>query len=150
MVYGISQKFIALAVALVAFTAPAMADVSCSGDELSGAVSSSAATSALTSALNGTTINGATEAQLMGAYAAAVKSDPTLASELAGIIALGRPDVIEGLNKSVGEVCPMAVKELQKKIEETAMNPTADQLAALANAEGTAPAAGEAGEGSPQ
>lgn len=151
MVQGISQKFVALAVALVAFTAPALADVSCTGEQLTGEVSATAVTSALSSALgSGTTINGATEEQLISAYASVVKADPTMASELAGIIALGRPDAIEGLTQSVAEVCPLAVEALKQKIDTTAMNPTADQLAALANAEGTAPAAGDAGEGSPE
>jgi len=157
MFQAFAPKSALLLVLLAGFSAPALAEgVNCLGEKMAADVSAPTATSALTAALGGTTINAASPDQLLTAYTSLVKADPTLASELAGIVALARPDVIESLSKTVAEVCPLAAESLKLKIDETAMNPSADQLAALANAEGTAPAAGditeapEANEGSPQ
>jgi hypothetical protein len=143
-----SSKVLAVVLVTGLFSSSAQADsVSCSGEALATGVTASAASSALGAALGGVSLANATAAQLSAAYAAAVTSNAGMASDIASLMALGRPDQIASIEDAVKGSCPQAAPAILKKIAETASNPTADQLAALANQEGAAPAAGD--EGSP-
>ena len=131
------------AVALMSVNAaPAFANDVCqlsSSQKISPAQASSALQAALPS---GATLGTSSSEQLIEAFKAASKDNAGYAAELASLIAVARPDTLASLKSAVTEVCPTTAKSIIEAVEESAANPTPDQLAALATSEGVAPAAG--------
>jgi hypothetical protein len=150
-----SVKIIGLVIALAAFiSAPASAAElggECSVQQFSGDYTPTQALSALNGELGaGGNLNTASDADVMAAFGKAIGANKSITVALASVIAAGRPDLVDQLNGQISALCPTAAATLMQAIEEAANNPTPDQLAAIANDSGAAPAAGGAGgDGSP-
>lgn len=91
---------------------------------------------------SGVTLGTGSEADIIDAFKAASRNNHGYAGELASLIAIGRPDLIEPLREAVGSLCSANAEAILRRIAVALGNPTADQLAAIATTDGTSPAAG--------
>ncbi len=98
----------------------------------------------------GVTLATGSEADILDAFKSASRSHHGYAAEIASLIAIGRPDLIESLRDAVGTLCAANAEIVLRKIAQARGNPTADQLAAIATTDGTSPAAGSDPDGSAQ
>lgn len=147
---GITFIFAAALALTTVAVAPAMAVSSVCAAPSGAAVAPSVAAQALQSSLpSGVTMGSATEAQVIAAYKDASSKNEGYAGALASIVAVGRPDLVAALSSAVKEICPSSADVIIQQINESASNPTADQLAAIAASEGVAPAAGGEGDAGP-
>lgn len=137
-----SLRVVMLAAGLVAASfVPAMAAPESVQTE--SVVSASEAAAALKANMpQGVTLGGATSEQLIAAFEKTAKQNPSLAAELAALVAAARPDMVEGLRQSINSNFPETAQAIIEKMDQAASNPSADQLAAIAQSEGSAPAAG--------
>jgi hypothetical protein len=150
-----SNKIIGLAIALFTVLAvPAQAATTaseCSVASMNGNFTPAQALSALNAQMGGAGgLNTASDADVLAAFGKAVAADKSITVALASVIAAGRPDLVEQLNAQVAQLCSGSSQALLEMIEQAANEPTPDQLAAIANEIGAAPAAGFVGaDGSP-
>lgn len=144
---GIRIAALAIGLALTGL-GPAKADdgeISC---EEVGVVTPAEAASALQGSLpDSVTLGTGSEADIIAAFKDASAKNHGYASEIAGLIAIGRPDLIDALRDSVQSICAANAQIILNKIDQSAANPSADQLAALATATTSAPAAGPDDDG---
>lgn len=147
---GITFIFAAALALTTVAVVPAMAASPVCSAPSGTSVSPSVAAQALQGSLpTGVTMGSATEAQVVAAYKDASSKNEGYAGALASIVAVGRPDLVEALSSAVKEVCPSNAEVIMEQINESASNPTADQLAAIAASEGVAPAAGGEADAGP-
>ncbi len=147
---GITFIFAAALALTTVAVAPAMAVSSICVAPSGSSVSPSVAAQALQGSLpSGVTMGSATETQVVAAYKDASSKNEGYAGALASIVAVGRPDLVAALSSAVKEICPSSAEGIIEQINESASNPTADQLAAIAASEGVAPAAGGEGDAGP-
>ena len=90
----------------------------------------------------------ASKNDILSAYQIAVAANDSELANIAALIAIARPDLVDNI-KEISRTLPTAdEKDVLAKIQAAITEPTGDQLAALATDSGTAPAAGpEAGDG---
>lgn len=98
---------------------------------------------------NDVSISSADEEILINGFVAASREDPSLATDIASIIVAGRPELVEPLRGQVERLCPDQASAIMQEVEESATSPSPEDLAALVNEEGAAPAAGDDGEDDP-
>ena len=131
-----SFKFVMLAVLAAGIVAmPAMA-----GD----AVSSQQAVKMLQQAMGpAKSLSSGDKADIMAAFTHATGQNPDLLQELATLIAVARPDLVTDLKSTIQLIRPELAQQIIDQMEQASINPSVDQLAALANLEGAAPASGD-------
>lgn len=104
------------------------------------------AAEALQQALGSTKILGTSEGpEVLQAFESAAIDNPALLSEMAVLLAVARPELVAEIKKSIRLLTPVDAESVIKTMEQASINPTVDQLAALAGLEGAAPAASSGG-----
>ncbi len=79
---------------------------------------------------------------ILAALEKAATAKPAQLQEMATLVVVARPDLTEGVKALIAKLNPQNAEEMTKAIETASVNPTVDQLAALAKAEGASPASG--------
>lgn len=98
---------------------------------------------------SGTTLGAGSEEDILAAFKDSMDKNPAAIGDIAALIAVARPDLLDGLTNAVRESCSANANAIIAKIQEAAANPTADQLAAIATTDGIAPAAGPEADAEP-
>jgi hypothetical protein len=91
------------------------------------------------------TISSADEAVLLQGFEAAIAGEPAAAGSVASIIAAGRPELVDQLRTPIEKICPDLASAIMEDVEDSANSPSPEELSALVNEEGSAPAAGDDG-----
>lgn len=139
--------FLVLMLLLVGAT-PARAGSGGFCSDISSTTPADAAVALRGSLPSGTSLGGAAQSILISAFETAAEKNPGYIVEVGSLIAIGRPDTIDALRQSVHRICVANAELIWNKILLALQNPTAEQLAAIASADGVSPAAGEDGDGS--
>lgn len=92
----------------------------------------------------GKSITGSDASDILAALTTAAARRPDMLTEMAALIAVARPDIMADLKKAIAQINPASADSIIRLIEQASINPTIDQLAALAGVE-TAPAADSSG-----
>lgn len=108
-----------------------------------------AATMFQSSLPSGVTLGAGSEDEILGAFSQSMLNNPAAIGDIAALIAVARPDLVDGLTNAVRESCSANANLIITKIQEASANPTADQLAAIAATDGVAPAAGPEADAEP-
>lgn len=127
-------KLLFLSAALsVAFMVPAGA----------GPAETTSAAQALQQALGNTKVISSGEGpEVLQALEAAAISKPDLLGEIAALVAVARPELVADIKKSIRLLAPQNAAAVIRFMEQASINPSVDQLAALAALEGISPASG--------
>ena len=104
---------------------------------------SEAATALKQSLPSGSSLSMASPETVLAALSTAAAKNPEMLDQLAILVSVARPDLSEDLRQIVAEFSPSGVDAIMDKVDEASSNPAADQLAAIAEIEGAAPAAGD-------
>lgn len=93
------------------------------------------------------TISGGEGQDVLAALEKAAQAKPALLQEMAILVVVARPDLTDGVKALVARLNPVQAAEMLRAIETASVNPTVDQLAALAQAEGSGPASNGGADG---
>lgn len=92
---------------------------------------------------SGKTLGSGEGADVLAAFSAAARQNPGLLAEMAALIAVARPDLVDSLKETIRRISPEGAASIIESMEQASINPSIDQLTSLASLEGIAPASGE-------
>lgn len=102
-----------------------------------------AATALKQSLPSGSSLSLAAPEDVLAAFSTAALKHPEMLDQMAIVVSVARPELIDDLRPIVAGFSPSGVDAIMDKVDEASSNPSADQLAAIAEVEGAAPAAGD-------